>query len=327
MNESTIHAEQYVGIDVSKGTLDVHVLPEGWSGTFQNDDEGRAQLVSKLEQLSKPLVVLEPTGGYERDIVELLVEARIPTAVVNAKQVRHFARALGKHAKTDRIDARCLALFAERVRPEVREMPDILLRELHELIMRRRQLVSMRAAEMSRKHQARGRVQQSICALIDALSEEIKAIEKEISGRIKRSPVWREQDQLLQTATGVAFVVAATLIALMPELGKLSNKKIAALAGLAPFNRDSGKHAGKRKISGGRYDVRFLLVLAARWAIGRDEAIAQLYNRLIKAGKCKMVAIVACARKLLVRLNAMMRKKEAWKGTALKTKVLTANCS
>lgn len=311
-DERGTSAEAYVGIDVSKRTLDVHVLPQGEACTFENNDEGRAKLRAKLLAFRTPLVVLEPTGGYERNLVELLVEAQIATVVVNAKQVRDFANAIGKRAKTDRIDARCLALFAERVQPEVRPLPDAESRELLALLTRRRQLVSMRAAEQVRQHEARGRVKESICTLIETLSVEIEALEQEITDRIDQSPSFRARDALLQTAKGVGNIVSRTLIAAMPELGNLSGKQIAALAGLAPFNRDSGQRNGRRHIRGGRYEVRMLLVLAARAAVRFDATMAEFYGRLLGAGKSKMVALVACARKLLVRLNAMARENAPW---------------
>jgi len=315
--EPEANVDAYVGIDVSKRSLDMHVIPQGADYTFQNDDEGRSKLRSKLTEFRSPLVVLEPTGGYERNLVQLLVEAKIATVVVNAKQVRDFARAIGKLAKTDRIDARCLALFAERVRPEVRPLPDVESRELLEIMTRRRQLVSMRAAEQVRQHEARGRVKESISTLMETLTEEIKAIEQEIADRIDQSPLWRARDELFQTAKGVGNVVSRTLIAAMPELGKLSGKQAAALAGLAPFNRDSGQWKGKRSIRGGRYEVRMLLVLAARAAVRFDAGMATFYGRLLAAGKSKMVALVACARKLLVRLNAMARLNATWNPPAV----------
>lgn len=317
VNEAEVPCDAYVGIDVSKRSLDVHVLPHGAEYTFENNDDGRSKLRSKLAEFRNPLVVLEPTGGYERNLVELLVEAKIATAVVNAKQVRDFASAIGTLAKTDRIDARCLALFAERVRPDVRPLPDAESRELLELMTRRRQLVSMRAAEQVRRHEARGRVKESIGTLIATLTEEIKAIEHEIADRIEQSPLWRERDELLQTAKGVGDVVSRTLIAAMPELGKISGKQAAALAGLAPFNRDSGQRHGKRHIRGGRYEIRMLLVLAARTAVRFDATMTAFYERLILAGKSKMVALIACARKLLVRLNAMARQNLPWNPPAL----------
>lgn len=321
MNEraenSVAATEAYVGIDVSKKSLDVHVLPEGTEYTFENSDEGRTKLRTCLVALRKPLVVLEPTGGYERDLVELLVDAKIATVVVNAKQVRDFASALGKLAKTDKIDATCLALFAERVRPEVRPLPDAASRELLELMSRRRQLVTMRAAEKVRQHDARGLVARSVKKLIATLSEEIKILEEEIANRIDNSPMWRARDELLQTAKGVGNTVSRTLIAAMPELGKLSGKQIAALAGLAPFNRDSGQKHGRRHIRGGRYEVRMVLVLAARTAVRFDPSMGAFYERLLAAGKTKMVALVACARKLLVRLNAMARENATWNPPSL----------
>jgi transposase len=314
VNENGTEAivDAYVGIDVSKRSLDVCVLPKDARCRFENNDEGRSKLRAKLAEFRNPLVVLEPTGGYERSLVEVLVEAKIATVVVNARQVRDFAKAVGKLAKTDRIDAHCLALFADRVRPEVRALPDAESRELLELMTRRRQLVSMRAAEQVRRHEARGRVKESISMLMVALTEEIKAIEQEISDRIDQSPLWRARDELFQTAKGVGSIVSRTLIAAMPELGKLSGKQVAALAGLAPFNRDSGDWKGKRRIRGGRYEVRMLLILAARAAVRFDSTMAAVYGRLLSAGKPKMVAIVACARKLLVRLNAMARKNATW---------------
>jgi transposase len=310
--EAELSFDAYVGVDVSKKSLDVHVLPGGAEWTFDNNEDGRSNLRSKIDQFRRPLVVLEPTGGYERNLVELLVEAKVATAVVNAKQVRDFASAIGQLAKTDRIDARCLALFAERVRPVVRPMADPESRELLELMTRRRQLVSMRAAEQVRRHEARGRVKESVGTLITTLTAEINAIEQEIADRIEKSPLWHARDELLQTAKGVGNIVSRTLIAAMPELGRISGKQAAALAGLAPFNRDSGQRNGKRRIRGGRYEIRMLMVLAARTAVRFDATMQAFYERLLQAGKSKMVALIACARKLLVRLNAMARENTPW---------------
>jgi len=300
-------AKSFVGIDVSKDKVDVHVLPEGKAQSFAQTDHGRDKLIEWLKTFEPQLIVLESTGGYERSTVATLLAAAMPVVVINARQVRDFAKAIGRLAKTDGIDAECIALFADRVRPEIRELPDAEALELRDLLTRRRQLVDMRAAETVRKHMAKDVVRKSHDAVIKMLTDQILEIERLLDKRVEESPVCKQRAELLRSAKGVGPVVAKTLLISMPELGKLPNKKIVALAGLAPYANDSGRQSGKRSIRGGRYDVRTMLVMAAKTAVRCDPSLKAVFERLRTAGKQYMVAIVAIARKLLVRLNAMAR--------------------
>jgi transposase len=301
-----------VGIDVSKASLDVAVRPSSERFSVPNDDVGHKELRKRLLKLKPERVVLEPTGGYEARIVQVLVAAKLPVVVVNARQVRNFAQALGRLAKTDRIDADVLAHFGEANHPEIRAFPDEHLVELEARVNRRRQLVEMRAGEIKRKQTAPVAVHGNIDELIEFLDKQLVDIDDDLQKLIKKTPAWRESDELFQSVPGVGPVLSSTLTALVPELGQLNRKQIAALIGVAPFNNDSGKAQGKRTTWGGRASVRAVLYMAACAATRFNPVIAALYGRLTEAGKPPKVALVACMRKLLVILNAMKRDKHAW---------------
>lgn len=301
----------FVGIDVSKKKLDVAVRPSGTTHQFANDAEGIAKLVETI-RAPGVLVVLEPTAGYELDLVCALVEAKMDVAVVNARQLRDFAKSRGILAKTDRLDAQVIALFAELHRPEPRMQPDEGTRELEALVLRRRQLVDMRASEKARALLCNKKVRPKIKELIEFLTKQINDVDEELREFVKKSTEWKAKAELLESVKGVGHVVIMTLLALLPELGKLNRKQIAALVGVAPFNNDSGKKRGKRSIWGGRAAVRSVLYMSATVAATYNPKIAALYQRLINKGKQHKVAIVACMRKLITILNAMMRKGQAW---------------
>jgi transposase len=301
-----------VGIDVSKSRLDVAVRPSSELFSVANDDEGHKELRKRLIKLKPERIVLEPTGGYEQRIVQVLVAAKLPVVVVNARQVRNFAQALGRLAKTDRIDADVLAHFGEAIRPEIRAFPDEQLLELEALVNRRRQLVDLRAGEIKRKQTAPIAVHANIDELIEFLDKQIADIDDDMRKLIKKTPAWREADELLQSVPGVGPVLSSTLTALVPELGQLNRKEIAALVGVAPFNNDSGKGEGKRTTWGGRAPVRAVLYMAACTARRFNPVIAAIYERLTQAGKPAKVALIACMRKLLIILNAMKRDKRVW---------------
>jgi transposase len=301
-----------VGIDVSKASLDVAVRPSSERFSVANDEEGHRKLRNRLLKLKPERIVLEPTGGYEARVVQVLVAAKLPVVVVNARQVRNFAQALGRLAKTDRIDADVLAHFGEAIHPEIRAFPDEHLVELEALVNRRRQLVEMRAGEIKRKQTAPVAVHANIDELIEFLDQQLADIDDDLQKLIEKTPAWREADELLQSVPGVGPVLSSTLTALVPELGQLNRKQIAALVGVAPFNNDSGKAQGKRSTWGGRASVRAVLYMAACAAKRFNPVIAALYARLAEAGKPPKVALVACMRKLLVILNAMKRDNRTW---------------
>jgi transposase len=302
----------FVGIDVSKGRLDVALRPEGGEFSVGNDESGFATLIERLSVTRPVLVVLEATGGYQTAAVAALVVARFPVAVVNPRQVRDFAKALGKLAKTDRIDARVLAHFAEAVKPEPREIVDEDTSALEALVTRRRQLVSMITAETNRLQQSAVVVRASIKTHINWLRHQLAELNRDIDTAVKQSPVWREKEDLLRSVPGVGRVIAATLLVELPELGKLGRKQIAALAGLAPLNRDSGTYHGKRQIWGGRAAVRNVLYMGTLSAVMRNPPLRAHYQRLLNAGKQKKLALTACMRKLLTILNAMLRTHSPW---------------
>jgi transposase len=301
----------FVGIDVSKKKLDVAVRPSGTTHQFANDAEGIAKLVETIRGPGV-LVVLEPTGGYELDVICALVEAKVDVAVVNARQLRDFARSRGILAKTDRIDAQAIALFAELHRPEPRMQPDERARELEALVLRRRQLVDMRASEKARAQICNKKIRPRIKEMIEFISKQIDNVDTELREFVEKSTEWKAKAELLESVKGVGRVVAVTLLALLPELGKLNRKQIAALVGVAPFNRDSGIKRGRRSIWGGREAVRSVLYMSATVAATHNATIAALYQRLSAKGKEHKVAIVACMRKLITVLNAMVRDGKAW---------------
>jgi transposase len=310
MDEMT---ELFVGIDVSKDHLDVaargRVVRE-WRVRY--DERGVEALVSELVALAPTLVVLEATGGYEAHIVAALATGAVPLAVVNPRQVRDFAKATGELAKTDAIDSRILALFAERVRPAVRALRDDETRDLDALMTRRRQMVEIRTAERNRLAQATRVVKPSIADHIAWLDDRIDEAEAELRKRIEASSVWREKDRILQSAPGVGSTTSISLLAGVPELGTLNRRKVSKLVGLAPLNRDSGKLRGKRTIWGGRSDVRSGLYMATLSAVRHNPVIREFYQRLLGRGKLKKVALVACMRKLLTILNQMIKDSRTW---------------
>jgi transposase len=307
-------APTFVGIDVSKRRLDIHARPSGESFAFGYDDEGVTALIERLGALAPALVVLEATGGLEVRLAAALAAAGLPVAIVNPRQVRAFARAMGRLAKTDRLDAAVIARFAEAVRPPVRPLPDEATRRLGALVTRRRQLLEMLVAERNRRHAADPALQERIDAHLRWLEEALAEIERELDGAVRGSPIWQAKEGLLRSVPGVGPVSARTLLAELPELGCLTRRQAAALVGVAPFSRDSGRMRGKRAIWGGRARLRACLYMAAVAAArGSNPAIAGFYRRLRLAGKPAKLALTACMRKLVVVLNAMLRTDTAWK--------------
>lgn len=300
----------FVGIDVSKRTLDVAVTGRDEVLQFSNDDAGCAALVELLKQAR--LVVMEASGKYEMRIATALAAAKIPMAVVNARQIRDFAKSIGRLAKTDGVDARVLALYAERIQPSQTVLKDEAVQEFEALILRRRQLVDTRTAESNRREHAKGEVLQSIEAHIVWLNTQIKDTDTTLGKKLRESPLWKSKVELLKTAPGVGTVVSQTLISTVPELGSLTSKQIAALVGVAPFNDDSGDRKGLRRIKGGRSEPRTALYMAAVTATRKDPVFRQFYQRLLKRGKEKKVALTACMRKLIGILNAMVRTNKPW---------------
>lgn len=303
----------WVGIDVSKDRLDVHVLPEGTAFALARDGEGLAALVQRLQPLGAELVAVEATGGFETVVAAALAGAGLPLVVVNPAQVRHYAQAVGQRAKTDPIDAAMIARFAEATRPALRAMPDQATRLLADLVARRRQIVGMIVAEKNRARRASvKRIAKSIARLIKALEKELAEIDAEIDTGVRGSPAWRANEDLLTSVPGVGSITARTLMAELPELGRLDAKQIASLAGLAPYTRQSGRWKGRSMIAGGRKTVRTALFLAALVACRHNPIFKAFRQRLLDAGKPKMVAIIAAARKLLTILNAIIRHQKPW---------------
>lgn len=302
-----------VGIDVSKDRLDVHVLPAGEAFAVARNGEGIAALVERLGALHPHLVAIEATGGFETIVAAGLGGAGLPVVVVNPAQVRAFAQALGRRAKTDPIDAAVIARFVAATRPEPRTLPDEAVRLLADLVARRRQIVQMIAAERQRdKRPAPKRVKRSIARLIAALEKELAELDGEIDSQVRGTPAWRASEDLLRSVPGVGPVVARTLLGELPELGRLDRREIAALAGLAPWTRQSGTWKGKSFIGGGRTAVRTVLFTAALVASRYNPPLKAFRDRLVAAGKPKMVALIAVARKLLTILNAILRDQTPW---------------
>jgi transposase len=303
-----------VGIDVSKVRLDVHVHPLGESFVVGNDEAGVAGLVQRLGTLDGLVCIgIEASGRYERLAVAELAAVGLPVVVLNPAQVRHYGQAIGLRAKTDPIDARLIALFVEAVRPEPRPLADAHTQELAALMTRRRQLVQMLATERMRRQQApKGRVRVSMARIVTALEDDLRDLDAEIDKTVRGTPVWRDKQDLLASVPGIGKTIARTLLAQMPELGTLSPKQIAALAGLAPYTRQSGKWRGKSFIGGGRTAVRSALFMGALVASRYNPTLKAFRDRLVAAGKPKLVALIATARKLLVILNAILRDKKPW---------------
>jgi transposase len=310
---NTKNAEQFVGIDVSKQTLDVATCPEHEHWVVSHDARGIAMLVKRLESIAPALIVMEATGGLEMPVVAALAAVKLPVVAVNPRQTRDFAKATGKLAKSDSIDAQLLAQFAQAVRPPLRPLKDTQTQELEALLGRRRQLLDIHTAEHNRLGSASRRVARDIQAHLLWLEKRLKDLDKELTQAIQDSPVWREQDDLLQGVPGVGPGLSRRLIAQLPELGTLNRRRIAALTGVAPFNCDSGKFRGKRRIWGGRASLRAALYMATLAAVRcSNPVIRPFYQRLIAAGKEHKVAMVACMRKLLTILNAMVKNHTPW---------------
>ena len=305
--------KSFVGIDVSRDRLEVYVRPLGDRWWVPNTTQGRAVLVERLAALAPELVVLESTGGLERAVARTLQEAGIPTAVVNPRQIRDFAKATGRLAKTDALDAEVLARFAEVIRPEPRSLADVGTSRLRELVVRRQQLIKMVTAERNRLKRASPNMKPRIRRHLEWLKGEIASLDEEIEAMKLEREEWRQRDRLLRSVPGVGPVLSAALLGCLPELGELRGKEVAALVGVAPFNRDSGRWRGKRGIWGGRAVVRAVLYMATLAATKWNPVIRGFYLRLIQAGKPVKVALVACMRKLLVILNAIVRDGQPWR--------------
>lgn len=308
MSDDTLN----IGIDVAKATLDVAIRPGAQHWQIPNTDDGIHDLVDRLVGLHPSLVVLEATGGLETPLTGALASAGLPVVVVNPRQVRDFAKATGKLAKTDAIDAHVLAHFAEAVRPTPRPLPDAQTQAISALMARRRQMVTMLVMERNRWQTASVPIRSRVRAHIDWMEHELEGLDQDLGETLKQSPLWCEQDQLLQSVPGVGPVVSLTLLAQLPELGTLTRRQIAALVGVAPHNRDSGTLRGKRTVWGGRSTVRSALYMGALVASRWNPELRDFYQRLRAAGKPKKVALVACMRKLLTLLNAILMHRTPW---------------
>lgn len=306
----------FAGIDVSRDRLDVHLRPTGESFAVARDGPGLERLVARLREAGAGLVVLEATGGFEVVVAATLAGAGLPLAVVNPRQVRDFARAAGRLAKTDVLDAQAIAHFAEALRPEPRAVPDEAASALAELVTRRRQIVEMIGMETNRRRQARSPgVARTIAATLRVLEAQLAEIDHDIGGLIRRTPAWRAADDLLQSMPGIGAVAAQTLIAQMPELGRINRREAAALLGVAPINRDSGTLRGHRVIGGGRVEVRNVLYMATLSVVRWNPTLKAHYQQMIARGRPKKVALVACMRRLIGILNAMLRSQQPWRST------------
>jgi transposase len=303
----------FIGVDVSKDRLDVHVRPSGEFFSVPRNGDGLEELVGRIAPLGPAAVAVEATGGFEVIAAAAIGAAGLPIVVVNPAQVRNFAQALGKRAKTDRIDAAVIAHFVEATKPAIHPLPDEETQQLSALVTRRRQIVQMIGAERQRERLlVQRRLRKSIARLVSALEKELNALDQDIDDMIRGSPAWREKEDLLRSVPGVGPVVARTMLAEMPELGRLDRRQIASLAGLAPFTRESGRWRGKSFIGGGRSSARAMLFISAMVACRRNDPLKAFYERLRAAGKPKKVAIIAVARKLLTILNAILRDRRPW---------------
>jgi transposase len=302
-----------VGIDVSKDRLDVHVRPGGEAFSVKRDGDGIAALIERLRPLDPAILAVEATGGFETVVAAGLAGAGLPVVVVNPAQVRAFANALGKRAKTDPIDAAVIAHFVEATKPAVRPLPDEATQLLADLVSRRRQIVAMIGAERQRQKRAPARVAKSIVRLVKALEKELASLDGDIDDAVRGSPVWRDKEDLLASVPGIGKTIARTLIAELPELGSLDRRQVAALVGLAPWTRQSGQWRGKSFIGGGRAAVRAALFMGAMVAARHNPALKAFRDKLVAAGKPKLVAIIATARKLVTILNAVIRDRQPWR--------------
>lgn len=303
----------FIGIDVSKTWLDIAIHESEINWRAENDDPGIAGLVKRLKKMNPSLIVLEATGGYEMLLVAELSHAGLPMVVTNPRKVRAFARSTGQLAKTDKLDARLLAHFAAAIRPAVRAMPSEEEEELTGLMVRRRQLVDMLTVEKNRLHTVRPALRDDIKEHIAWLQDKLSKIDEEIDQFVRRTSLWKEKDTILRSVPGVGRVTTCTLLAMLPELGTLNRQEIAALVGVAPVNKDSGRKQGKRRVYGGRATVRSVLYMAALSAKKYNPIIRKFYEDLLRRGKEKKVALTACMRKLIVILNAMVRTNQPWR--------------
>lgn len=304
--------DKTVGIDVSKAKLDVAILPSGEELGVSNDEGGCRVLAAKLKEVNPSRIVLEATGGHENVVAGILSAEGLPVVVVNARQIRDFAKATGKLAKTDRIDAKIIARFAEAIKPEPRPLKDDQAQALTAIITRRRQIVEMITAEKNRLAISHEKVKKDIRETIEWLQKRLKDIDKDLSKNVEANSVWKDKIDILQTCKGIGPGNSTMMICSLPELGTLNRREIAALVGVCPYNRDSGTMRGKRAIFGGRATVRAMLYMGTLAAIRYNPVITVFYERLIKAGKLRKVAIVACMRKLLTILNAMLKNMKGW---------------
>jgi len=303
----------FVGIDIAKEHLDIAIRPSGETWSISNDEQAVMELAQKLKELCPVVIAMEATGGLEMCVASGLTIVGLPVAVINPRQVRNFAKSTGKLAKTDTLDAQVLAHFAEAIRPEARFLSDEQGQKLQALVTRRRQIIEMLVAEKNRSHASHKTIQKRVKEHIVWLETELEDLDKNLGQFIRESPVWREKDNLLQSVPGIGPITSSVLLASLPELGSLDRKKIAALVGVAPFNRDSGNMRGKRSVWGGRSHVRSMLYLATLTATRFNPVIKKFYTRLIEAGKKPKVAITACMRKLLTILNAIIRYSQPWR--------------
>jgi transposase len=313
MSQSSV----FIGIDVSKNQLDVAIRPHQVFFFVTNDDAGIRELVQRCAELQPVSIVLEATGGYENMVALALGAAGLPVSVINPRQARDFAKALGRLAKTDKIDAACLAHFAQLLDPLPHSLSTAEQEKLSSLTTRRRQLVEMITMEKNRREHAPPQILSHIQRHIAWLQTELKQLERQINDFIKKTPIWREKLRILKSVPGIGSVTTSILLAELPELGVLDNKKIASLVGVAPFNHDSGKFKGRRRIKGGRKLVRDKLYMATLVATRWNPVISEYYQRLLQAGKAKKVALVACLRKLLIIVNTMVKKNSMWQPNLL----------
>ena len=307
-----MNSELFMGIDVSQLNLDVNLLPDGQNQRFANNETGIAQLLKFVKATDPALIVLESTGGLETLAVSILSAQQYPVVVVNARQVRDFAKATGKLAKTDKIDAAVIAEFGRALRPQVRPLKDEHAQLLTALNARRKQIVDMLVAEKNRLHRAPLPNRKNIQAHIRWLEKNLTDINKDIRKTIRKTPLWREKDDILQSFKGIGPATSASLLSDLPELGHIESKKIAALVGVAPFNCDSGRYRGRRRVWGGRSQLRRILYMATLSAVRTNPVINCFYHRLRQAGKSHKVAMTACMRKILVILNAMIKNQTFW---------------
>jgi transposase len=311
--------EYFVGIDTSQERLDVYVEPTQEQFSHVNDDKGIAELIKRLTALAPLLVVIEATGKLEIPFMNAALEACLPVVVTNPQRIRDFARSVGQSAKTDALDARIIAQYAQKVRPEIKTLPDRDQQQLVELVIRRDQIVAMLAAETHRLNRVSPFMRTEIEQDVTYLKSRLDEINKRIQQFVTSHPVWQERRKLLESVPGVGPATSACIMACLPELGRCSNRQIAALVGVAPFNADSGAKRGQRFIRGGRSRVRKALYMATLVAMRYNPVLSAQYNRLVAAGKRKKVALVACMRKLITILNAMLRNQQQWRTTTPQT--------